>query len=163
MKKYLILALSAVLVIIAILWGYAAFNGLYGTWINVNPQPGNIFDGNVKIEKIKNKQGAQQEYFTVLSDWQNHALSCSPAEGQKDVLLCLPFLKSPNPVTKDTTYDQIVVETSMAPLFLQIKRQNYLFYHVIDMEMSYVGPSCPQFGDKGCNYVKFPRYTRWGL
>ena len=53
MKKYLILALSSVLVIIAVLWGYAAFNGLYGTWINVNPQPGNIFDGNVKIEKIK--------------------------------------------------------------------------------------------------------------
>lgn len=57
MKKYLILALSSVLVIIAVLWGYAAFNGLYGTWINVNPQPGNIFDGNVKIEKSKTNKG----------------------------------------------------------------------------------------------------------
>lgn len=163
MKKYLVLALAAVLVLIAALWGYTAVNGLYGTWINLNSQPGNIFDGDVKIEKIKNKQGAQQEYFTILSDRKNHALSCSPAEEQGDVLLCLPFLKSPNPVTEDTTYDRIVVETSMTPLFLQIKRQNYLFYHVIDMEMSYVGQPCPQFGDNGCNYVKFPRYTRWGL
>ena len=127
MKKYLILALSSVLVIIAVLWGYAAFNGLYGTWINVNPQPGNIFDGNVKIEKIKNKQGAQQEYFTVLSDWQNHALSCSPAEGQKDVLLCLPFLKSPNPVTKDTTYDQIVVERQWRRCFCKSNARTIFF------------------------------------
>ena len=69
MKKYLILALSAVLVIIAVLWGYAAFNGLYGTWINVNPQPGNIFDGNVKIEKIKMQVKKTIKIFVPRKLW----------------------------------------------------------------------------------------------
>ncbi len=138
--------------------------GLYGRWKNSNPQPGNIFDGDIMIEKVKNvKEGAQNKFLVIFSDRQNHALSCSKAEGRRDIMLCLPFLKRPVPITPDTTYGQIVEETSLTPLFLHLKRQGYFVYHVLNMEMSYITPDCPEFGESGCNYMKFPQYTRWGF
>ncbi len=159
MKKFLLTCLILLILLIA---AWLSSRSLYRTWNNPAPQEGNIFSGDIKIEKIKTKEGSQHEYFTVISDNLNHALSCSQAEGSSEYL-CLPFLKSPNPVTPDTTFDQIVIETSMTPLHLRLKKQDYIFYHVLDMEMSYVGPDCATMDDKGCNYIKLPRYEYRGF
>ena len=160
MKKYLL-----ILVLVAVLLGGGWYfsRGLYYVWVNPAPQEGNIFQGDITIEKIKSKPGSMHDYFIVISDKLNHALSCSETDSAKGELLCIPFLKSPNPVTKDSTLEDITVEASMTPLFLKLKKQDYILYHVIDIEMSYVEPGCSSVGDQGCSYIKLPRYERWGL
>lgn len=160
MKKYLISAFA--LLILASLGVYAYYqSGIYGTWQNLNPQAGNIFDGSITIQKIKSTPDSQNKYFTVISDEQNHALSCSESIESKGTYACLPFLKSPNPITPESTIQDITIEAAMLPLLLQIKNSNYIFYHTLDMRMLYINKDCSGFDNDKCNYIQFPRYERW--
>ena len=161
-NKYIVYALAGVLGVGMLILFFCS-GSMYGTWQNTNPRPGNVFDGDLTIGKIKAATGSQHAYNTIFSDHLNHALSCTPAAGEKDIWLCLPFLKSPNPVTDESTYSDIAVQTSMTPLYLRAVRHSYGVYHLLDIEMSYVSPDCPEFGAEGCNYMKLPRYVRWGL
>ena len=163
MKKVIGTGLAGIIFMLG-LWQYSSCTGLYGVWVNPHPQAGNIFQGNIEIEKIKNdKEKSQHDSFTLIYDKTEHALSCTNYEKDDDLLLCLPILRQDISINRKTTYKEVEKETTMMPLFLKIKRQDYLFYHVLDMEMSFVSPTCERFGEKGCNYIKFPRYTRWGI
>ncbi len=160
MKKYLI---SLVVFVIILCGAWYFSRSLYHVWVNPAPQDGNIFQGDITIETVKSKPGSMHDYFIVISDKLNHALSCSETDDAKGEFVCIPFLKSPNPITKDTTLEDITIEASMTPLFLKLKKQDYIIYHVIDIEMSYIEPGCSSVGDKGCSFIKLPRYERWGL
>ncbi len=163
MKKYLVSAIAVIvlgIIIAAVVW---FSGGIYAVWHNPNPQPGNIFSGDITVEKIKNKPGSSHLWATVISDTERHALACYPTETEKNVYLCIPFLKSPNPVTADSTLEDITIEASMMPFYLRIVSHDYMVYHTLDMEMAPVNAQCLNFGDKNCNYIKYPLYQRWGL
>ena len=155
MKKGLYITAVLVLVIIGL---YVVSLGAYGTWVNTNPQPGNIFSGDIKIEKIKNEEGAQHKYLMIISDKENHALSCTPTD-EEEIYTCLPFLKTDG----SNTLKDIAKQTAMAPLHVKLKVQNYMIYHVLDIEMSYVTPKCQKPGDEGCQLIKLPQYTKKGI
>lgn len=156
MKKGLYITAVLVLVIIGL---YVVSLGAYGTWVNTNPQPGNIFSGDIKIEKIKNEEGAQHKYLMIISDKENHALSCTPTD-EAEIYTCLPFIKS---AEEGKTIKEITKQTAMTPLHLRLKVQNYMFYHVLDIEMSYVTSKCEKIGDEGCQLIKLPQYTKKGI
>ena len=158
MKKWIWTAVI-ILIIVGI---YIASIGAYGTWVNTNPQPGNIFSGDIKIEKIKNEEGAQHKYLMIISDKDNHALSCTPTD-EEEIYTCLPFIKSPNKMTSASTIKDMAIQTAMTPLHLRMKAQNYIFYHVLDIEMSYVTTECEKIGQEGCQLIKLPQYTKKGI